>query len=215
VRHPLALLLHAAAHGSFPPADGTVEVFESPPGPSDAVVAFSSHNVIAAGLDPAEVAARLPSDDPGAPMALEFLSWLGERLGSRPGMIDLVLVALPSARPATSLLEVAPGDLAGHPRVERAFRFRTDVRVFTDPGRRGVVILGRGLAGRLEVSIEVDPNHRGCGVGRALAETALALIPAGEPLFAQVSPGNVASVRTFLAAGYGPICSEVLFPRRS
>jgi hypothetical protein len=33
-------------------------------------------------------------------------------------------------------------------------------------------------------------------------------------LFAQVSPGNTASVRAFLAAGYQPICSEVLFLKR-
>jgi len=32
-------------------------------------------------------------------------------------------------------------------------------------------------------------------------------------LFAQVSPGNVASMRAFLAAGYRPLCAEVLFLR--
>jgi len=72
-------------------------------------------------------------------------------------------------------------------------------------------MLGRGLAGRWEVAVEVAPEHRGQGLGRALARAAPALVPSGEPLFAQVSPGNVASVRAFLAAGYRPICSEVLF----
>ena len=46
-----------------------------------------------------------------------------------------------------------------------------------------------------------------------MAAAAVTLVPEGEPLFAQVSPGNVASVRAFLAAGYRPICSEVLFLR--
>jgi hypothetical protein len=36
------------------------------------------------------------------------------------------------------------------------------------------------------------------------------MVPRDEPLFAQVTPGNVASVRALLAAGYTPIASEVL-----
>jgi hypothetical protein len=36
------------------------------------------------------------------------------------------------------------------------------------------------------------------------------LVPRDEPLFAQVTPGNIASVRPLLAAGYTPIASEVL-----
>jgi RimJ/RimL family protein N-acetyltransferase len=76
-----------------------------------------------------------------------------------------------------------------------------------------VVTLGRGLAGRWELSIEIDPAHRGRGLGRTMAAAATRLIPPGEPLFAQVSPGNVSSLRAFLAAGYRPIGAEVLFLR--
>jgi RimJ/RimL family protein N-acetyltransferase len=36
-------------------------------------------------------------------------------------------------------------------------------------------------------------------------------MPADELVFAQVAPGNAASVRTFLACGFVPIGSEVLF----
>jgi hypothetical protein len=36
-------------------------------------------------------------------------------------------------------------------------------------------------------------------------------VPDGEPLWAQVAPANTASVRAFLAAGYRPVCAEVLF----
>ena len=73
--------------------------------------------------------------------------------------------------------------------------------------------VGAGLAGRLEVSVDVAPGARGRGVGTALAIAATSLVPSGEPLYAHVSPGNVASVRAFLRAGYRPICSEVLFLR--
>ncbi len=36
------------------------------------------------------------------------------------------------------------------------------------------------------------------------------LVPGGAPLWAQITPGNAASVRAFLAAGYRPAGSEVL-----
>jgi RimJ/RimL family protein N-acetyltransferase len=62
----------------------------------------------------------------------------------------------------------------------------------------------------MEVAIEIEPAYRGRGLGRQLALAALALVE-DDLLFAQVSPGNVASLRAFLAAGYRPICSEVWF----
>jgi GNAT superfamily N-acetyltransferase len=214
VRHPLGRLLSEAAHDRFPPADGRVEVLPSPPGRSDAVVAFTAHSVVAAGVDPGEVLQRLPSDDLGAPTSAPFLAWLGERLAAEVGMIDLVMVAFgidetsgwPSLRPATDSLD--------HPRVARSNRYRSDVTTHADAEGRGVVMLGRGLCDRLELAIEIEPAHRGRGLGRELARAALALVPAGEPLFAQVTPGNTMSIRAFLAAGFRPICSEVLFLRR-
>ncbi len=72
-------------------------------------------------------------------------------------------------------------------------------------------MLGRGLAGRREISFEVAPEHRGAGLGRRLVAAALALVPATEPVFAQASPGNAASLRALLASGFRPISSEVLF----
>jgi hypothetical protein len=43
-----------------------------------------------------------------------------------------------------------------------------------------------------------------------------ALVPDGQPLWAQVATANTASLRTFLAAGYRAVCAEVLFaPWRS
>ena len=49
---------------------------------------------------------------------------------------------------------------------------------------------------------------------RALIRASWSLVPRHETLFAQVSPGNTASVRAFLAAAYQPICSEVVFLKR-
>jgi GNAT superfamily N-acetyltransferase len=211
VTHRLAELLADAARGRFPPADGTIEVVSSPPGRSDAVVAFTGHSVVACDLPAEEVLALVAGDDPfGAPMRAEFLHRLGERLGAEPGMLDAVLSAHAARRDCR--LRVDPVDADEHARVARSLRYREDVSVYRADG--GLLTLGRGLAGRLEVSIEVEPTSRARGLGRALAEAALGLAALGEPVFAQVSPGNAASLRTFLAAGYRPIGSEVLLLRR-
>ncbi|CAA9294328.1 MAG: FIG01123873: hypothetical protein [uncultured Corynebacteriales bacterium] len=92
--------------------------------------------------------------------------------------------------------------------MRRAERYRVDVRAWEVPG--ALLILGRGLAGRWEVAVEVEPSHRDLGIGRALVAAAPALVPPGETLWAQVSPANVASLRAFLAAGYRPVAAEIL-----
>jgi len=217
---PLLEVLLEAARDHFPPADLEVElVSPAPDARADAVVSFSGHSLVVAAVDATKVRRQLRSEDPGTPMSPIFLAWLGKQLRSEPGMIDAVLVAQPGwASPKALKLEPVGGaDVERHERVSRARAYRTDVEVHTDAQARGLVILGRGLAGRLEVSIEVHPEHRGRGVGSDLARAALKLVTDGEPLFAQVAPGNVASLRAFLAAGYKPIGSEVLFlrsPRR-
>jgi GNAT superfamily N-acetyltransferase len=208
----LLRLLHGAATGAPPAADGVVEVWPAPAGAFDAVLAFTAHHVVAAGVEPALVAARLPEGDLSAPMSPGFLGWLGEQLGSFPGSLDVVLAArgLGGEPP----LELRAGvDPDRHPRAARAARYRRDLRVWTDQDGAGVLVLGRGLAGRREVAFEVDPARRNRGLGRLLVTCARHLIPPGEPLFAQVSPGNAASLRVVEAAGFRPLGAEVLFHR--
>jgi GNAT superfamily N-acetyltransferase len=212
--HPLSLLLQEAARGHFPAADGTVEILPPLDGKVDAVVAFTAHSAVAVDLPAGDVRARLDPDDFGASMSATFLAWISDRLGTPPGVLDNVMVAPARAPAAADPIELLPrDDLMEHPRVARATRYRTDLHVYTDPSGAGVLLLGRGLAGRREMAFEVDPDARGRGLGRALALAAPTLVPQGEFLFAQASPGNAASVRTLLAAGYVPIGSEVLFAR--
>jgi hypothetical protein len=206
VSDALLELLLGTADGRFPPPDGAVELVPAPAGRSDAVLGFTASNVVATPLPAGDVLAQLEPGDLGAPMSPAFLLWLARRLGSVPGALDVVLVADPLR--GTAQLEERD-DLEDHPRVARARLHREDVHVFARDD--GIVTLGRGLARRLEVSVEVQPGARGAGLGRSLALAARCLVD--EPLFAQVSPGNSASVRAFLAAGYRPIGSEVLFLR--
>lgn len=207
----LAAVLRDAAAGRFPPADGLVEVLPPPPGQVDAVVAFTAHHMVAASVDPAWVRAELKDDDVGAPMRAEFLAQLGEQLGASAGMLDVVLAAFGHVEGSDLLTGGYRGE-AVHPRLVQARRYRRDVRCFQD-GHGGLLTIGHGLAGRVEVSIEVDEEARGRGHGLALAQAALGLAAPGEAVFAQVSPGNVASLRCFLAAGYRPVGAEVLFLR--
>jgi GNAT superfamily N-acetyltransferase len=211
--HPLADLVARAARGMPPPLDGDIDVFPSPPGPVDAVLAFTGHHVVAADVDPAWVRARLPVGDFLAPMSPRFLDELSGLTGAQPGSLDVVLAA--QGRRGEPGLELTPLDAGtAHPRVERAERYRTDVRAFATRGEEGVLVLGRGLAGRWEAAFEVDEQHRGRGLGRALVAAARSLVADDELVFMQTAPGNVASLHAILAGGFEPIGGEVLFLRR-
>ena len=202
----------AIGRGELPSPDGVVEVMQSPAGPSDVVCAFTAHTVIAAAVEEGDIRKRLTPGDLGAPMEAGFLVWLGEQLGAPPGMLDIVLVATGDA-PATRV-QIAPQRGESVARVERARRYRRDVQVFGDSDGRGIGVVGRGLARRWEVAVEVEPAHRDRGLARGLFAAARRLVPLDEPLFAQVSPGNAASLRAVLGAGFKPVGSEVLFLTR-
>ena len=210
--HPLLGLLLDAARGRPPAPDGAVEVLPPLRGPVDAVLAFTAHHVVVGDVDPELVAAWLPDGDLSAPMGAPFLAWLGGQLGSRPGSLDVVLAAEGlGGEPPLELLPVADPDR--HQRVARALHYRAGVEVWTDPEQAGMLLLGRGLAGRRELAFEVEPARRNRGLGRRLVAAARHLTPPGEPLFAQVAPGNAASLRAVAAAGFRPLGAEVLFDR--
>ncbi|MGY1729306.1 GNAT family N-acetyltransferase [Geodermatophilus sp. SYSU D01062] len=143
------------------------------------------------------------------PLGARFLAAPADRVGAEPGVVDAVLVAPPPAAAGPGL-DLRPAEV-DHPRVDRARRHRTGVRVWTTPDGAGVLVLGRGVAGRWEVSVEVDPAARGRGLGTALVAAAPSLVPGGAPLWAQVAPANTASLRAFLAAGYRAVGAESLF----
>jgi GNAT superfamily N-acetyltransferase len=196
------------ARGTYPAADGRIEVVPRPVGAIAAVFAFTAHHVVAADLPPDWVREHCDPSDLSAPLGPRFLSALADRTGASPGAIDLVLCRLGEGEtPAVTLIEVVDPD---HPRVGRARRYRRDVRVFQTPDGSGLVVVGRGVAGRWEAGFEVQPGHRGRGLGRELAGAAAGLVPAGEAMYLQVAVGNGASLRAVLRAGYTPVGAEVL-----
>jgi len=203
---PLAALLADVAAGRYPPADGSVTILPQPSPREAGVLAFTAHSVIFTDVDPAWIRGRLAPGDLSAPMLPSFLAALCAKIGHQANCADMLCVA--AAAPGPPAIALNPAHAAGHPRVARALRYRDDVRTWDVPG--GILTLGRGVAGRWEVALEVDPDHRGRGLGRELAAAARHLVPDGAPIWAQISPGNAASVRAFLAAGYRPVGSEVL-----
>ncbi len=204
-------ILDAAARGAFPPADGGTSVVAQPGGRDAGVIAFTAHSVVFTDEDAGWVRKTLASlgcDPLAATMNARFLTAFAERTGRTTDTIDVLLTGAPlPGRPEVVLTEVAD---PGHPRVVAARRRRDGVRVWAADG--GVLVLGRGVAGRLEVAVEVAEGARHRGLGRLLV-TAARQLAGGEPVWAQVSAGNARSLRAFQAAGYRPVGSEALFLR--
>jgi hypothetical protein len=200
VTHPLLGSLLDAAEGRFLPVDGGVTYVAPFAHGIEAVVAFTGHAVIASRLAASDLADLHP-DGFGAALAPEVLLRLAD--GGTVGINDVTLCRRGlggGTLPETS-------EWGRHYRVRHARRLRSGVRVFGDD--RGLVTLGNGLAGRLEMSVETVDALHDSGVGRAMIAEAIALVPEGEWVFAGVSPGNARSLRAFLSAGFLPIASEV------
>ena len=171
-----------------------------------AVLSFPGYVVVAADVDRFWLDSWTTSGDFGAPIGPPFLNALEELLRVEAGNLDAVLLASPL--PGDPPIELKPAENSTHPRVARARRYRRDVRAWTSA--HGILVLGRGLAGRWEAAFEVDERSRDHGHGRALATAARHLVPDGRPVWAQCAPGNAASLRALLAANYHPVGSEVL-----
>ncbi len=205
----LTQILDAAAEGRFPPPDGGTTVVPQENRRDAGVIAFTAHSVVFTDEDPDWVGstlAALDCDPLAATMNPRFLAALLDRTGRGTDTIDLLTVAGPlSGEPPLDLKELADPD---HPRVRRALRRRDDVRVWSADG--GVLVLGRGVAGRWEAAIEVDEDVRARGLGRELARAARHLVPDGQVVWSQQATGNARSIRAFQAAGYRPVGAEAL-----
>ena len=199
--HPLAAMLAAAATGVFPPVDGVVEVHPPDTDGTGAIVEFTGHSVVLTDRDPTELVRR-GADGFGGVIHPDVVRWLAGPKGWI-GTHDVVLVGRGTGGGPLPVRD----DLFDHPRVVRARAHRRDVVVLGD--ERGFVTLGTGLVGRREISVELlGPG--GTGAGRALIDGGLGASSPGELVWAQVSPGNAASLRAFLAAGFTPIGAEIL-----
>jgi hypothetical protein len=138
--------------------------------------------------------------DFGRPSGPPFLCALEDLLRVEAGTLDALLLGYPL--PGDPPIDLTPVDDSRHARVARAHRYRTDVRAWTS--EHGILVIGRGLAGRWEAAFEVEEQARGRGHGRALATAARHLVPEDRPVWAQCAPGNASSLRAL------PVGSEVL-----
>ena len=213
--HPLATVIEEAERGRFPKPDGgwsRAPIWRSG---LEAVVAFTAHAVFCLGDDIADDRlGELGADGYGGAQDPRLITAIAGS-GSHIGSVDLLFVARARAGAGRGTLVPRP-DLLNHPRVRYAANFRDvlDVYGFDDPARSAVAVMGRGIAGLHELSIELEPDRRGRGEGRSLAEAALALLPRGSLIVACVAPGNAASVRSFLHASFTPIGSIQLLQRQ-
>ncbi|MFJ4685585.1 GNAT family N-acetyltransferase [Streptomyces sp. NPDC088789] len=205
-------ILEEAGRGGFPPADGTITVVPQH-GPRDAgVLAFTAHSVVFTDEDPRwvyDTLAATPADPLAAAMSPHFLTAFAARTGRRTDTVDVMCVA--AALPGGPVPGLAEIEDPGQPRVVSALGHRDTVRVWA-AAEGGLLVLGRGVGGRLEAAVEVDEAVRHRGLGRRLA-TAARRLSGGEPVWAQISAGNARSLRAFLASGYRPVGSEALFLR--
>ncbi|GLY01448.1 GNAT family N-acetyltransferase [Actinoplanes sp. NBRC 101535] len=202
----LAAVLRAVERAERQVPDPWLELVPSPSSDRAAVLAFPGHVVIAADIERPWAEKWITGDDFAAPTGPAFLGALERRLRLSAGTLDVMLLGTPlPGDPPVALRRI---ENSRHPRVLRAHHYRTDVRAWTTD--HGLLIIGRGLGGRWEVAFEVDETVRGRGHGRILATAARHLVPAGRPIWAQCAPGNAASLRAILAAGFQPVGSEVL-----
>ena len=213
--HPLAGLIAGAAAGRFPDPDGNWHRVPSWRPGLEAVVSFTAHAVFAVAPDITDARlAALGADGFGGAHDPRLITALAGADGWMD-VLDMLMAGRGTGRPGVPPRLVDRPDLATHPRAEFAARIRDHPWVlgYPDPGRSAVAIISRGIAGLTELSFELEPGRRGRGGGAALAADALGVVPAGQLVVAAVAPGNAASVRALLSAGFVPLGSLQLFRR--
>jgi hypothetical protein len=197
VSHVLGQVLTDAAHELFPEPDGAVEVV-APWKPGVAgVVALTGTAYVATTRAAREVLAQGP-DGYGKALDPAFIAWLAG-VDGWCDCLDVLVAGVGTGRGGPPLRE----DLTDHRRLRHARQVRDDVVVHGDD--RGMITLGTGIGGLKEIGVEVPALDRNHGVGRRLVADALGLVAADEPVLGAVAPGNAASLRAFLAAGFRPI----------
>jgi hypothetical protein len=208
-------MIAAAAAGRFPDPDGGWHrVPPWRPG-LEAVVSFTGHAVFAVAPDITDHRlASLGADGFGGAHDPRLIA----ALAGPDGWIDCLDMLM--AGRGTGGDGAPPGlvdrsDLASHPRARFAGTIRDHPRVLGYPGprRSALAIISRGIGGLTELSFELEPGRRGQGGGAALAAGALGAVPSGQLAVAAVAPGNAASVRALLTAGFVPLGSLQLFRR--
>jgi hypothetical protein len=213
--HPLAGLITAAAAGRFPAPDGGWRrVPPWRPG-LEAVIAFTGHAVFAVAPDVTdERLAGLGADGFGGahdPRLIVALAGPDGWIDS----LDIVLAGRGSGVVGEPPRLVDRPDLGAHRRAAFAARIRDEPRPLGYPGREraALAVISRGIAGLTELGFELEPARRGQGGGAELVRDALSTVPSGQLVLAAVAPGNAASVRALLAAGFVPLASVQLFRR--
>ncbi len=210
--HPLGLLLTDVLAGRFPDPDGGWSRVPPWRAGVEAIVAFTGHAVLAVADDVNDTALTdLGVDGFGGahhPRVIASLAGPGSWIDS----LDVLLMASGTGPRGAGLVERA--DLAEHPRVAFARRLRDDLRVFGLAEGTSLVVVARGIGGLVELSFEVESGARGSDVGRRMIAATLGRIPQGKPVVATCAPGNAASLRCLLAAGFVPAGSVQLFQRR-
>ena len=212
--HPLAELIAAAAAGRFPAADGGWRrVPPWRPG-LEAIIAFTGHAVFAVQPDiTGHLLASLGADGFGGahdPRLITALAGPGGWIDS----LDILMAARGTARPGVA----RTGRPARHRRppargIQAGIRDHPRVVGYQDPRRSALAVISTGIPGLTELSFELEPGHRGAGGGARLASEVLSTVPSGQIAVAAVAPGNAASVRALLAAGFKPLGSLQLFRR--
>jgi hypothetical protein len=212
---PLAKLITAAADGRFPEADGGWR--RAPlwrPG-LEAIISFTGHAVLAVAPDiPDRRLVSLGVDGFGGAHDPRLITALAGPDGWMD-CLDMLTVGRGTGHASEPPRLVDRPDLATHPRAAFAATIRDQARPmgYSDRSRGALAVISRGIAGLTELSFELEPQRRGRGGGTELVRDALSVIPAGQLVVAAVAPGNAASVRALLAAGFVPLGSVQLFRR--
>jgi hypothetical protein len=198
----LAEVLTGAVDGRFPAADGSVVVVPPWQDGVEAVVSFTGHAVVATTL-PLEAVLAAGADAFGGATLPKLLTLMA----GEDGEVECLDVLLGAHGTGGGHLTRSVA-LEDHPRAAHARHWRTNVRAYGDD--HGLLVVADGVAGLPQLSYEVPPHHRDRGNGRTLLRTGLSLIPRGSPVLTAAAPGNAASLRAILAAGFEPLGSVQL-----